>query len=88
MAHVDRIIRACSQNKALRGKRKYLNITTKIVEVPAICRLVCYLIADAAAAGLLPGLPERAHDVVQVGLGVICPHHCHASSDSLKQENS
>ena len=69
MAHVDRIIRACSQNKALRGKRKYLNITTKIVEVPAICWLVCYLIADAAAAGLLPGLPERAHDVVQVRLG-------------------
>ena len=81
MAHVDRIIRACSQNKALRGKRKYLNITTKIFEVQKIP--ACYLIADAAPAGLLPGLPEAAHYVVQVGLGVI--HR--AASHSLQQQN-
>ena len=83
MAHVDRIIRACSQNKALRGTRKYLNITTKIFEVQKICSLVCYLIADAAAAGLLPGLPEGTHDVVQVRLGVIY----RAAPHSLQQEN-
>ena len=80
MAHVDRIIRACSQNKAL--ERKYLSITTtKIFEVQKIASLVCYLIADAAATGLLPGLPEGAHNVVQVRLGVI---HC-AASDSLQK---
>lgn len=83
MAHVDRIIRACSQNKALRGKRKYLNITTKIFEVQKIASLVCYLIADAAAAGLLPGLPEGAHYVVQVRLGVI---HCAASHSLQKRK--
>lgn len=85
MAHVDRIIRACSQNKALRGKRKYLNITTKIFEVQKIGSLVCYLIADAAAAGLLPGLPEGAHYVVQVRLGVI---HCAASHSLQKRKIS
>ena len=44
----------------------------------------CYLVADAAAAGLLPGLPQRAHDVVQVALGVVRAHPHHATSHALK----
>ena len=67
------------------GKRKYLNITTKIFEVQKIASLVCYLIADAATAGLLPGLPEGAHYVVQVRLGVI---HCAASHSLQKRKIS
>ena len=36
-----------------------------------------HLVAPAGAAALLAGLPQAAHDVVQVGLGVLVgrPHH-------------
>lgn len=62
--------------------QKYLRIW-KIFELRDVTG-GCYLVADAAAAGLLPGLPQRAHDVVQVALGVVRTHPHHATSHALK----
>lgn len=56
MAHVDRIIRACSQNKALRGKRKYLNtlqqkyLRSKKSPIPRVTWLPTLLPLDSCLA--------------------------------------
>ena len=67
------------------GRENIWTLQQKYLRSKKIASLVCYLIADAAAAGLLPGLPEGAHYVVQVRLGVI---HCAASHSLQKRKIS